>query len=403
MTDKSMLGKWDKWYKNIKTMGSFRYGDTITYKLAADFLADISEVEDWGCGTGGFKRFYKGKYTGIDGSANPFVDKIADLREYRSKIDGIVMRHVLEHNHDWKEVLTNAIASFNKKLCIIIFTPFSEDGTKIIGNDSKYGVDVPHISFAKKDIENYLEGLEWRMESHKTKTYFGLEYIYYIEKKTPKIAVISASLGGLEKIAEHVPQSMSYDNFVFTDENFPPRFNAMTPRLQAKIPKMFGWQMAPNYDYYLWIDSTLSLSNPDSLKYFFDNCRDYDVVVLNHPTHPNVRQEARYTNKGIKQQARYMVARYKNELLREEMEEIGADKNFVDDFLVIGGVFMYKNTPEVQKMLKEWWYHVSRYIVQDQISFAYVLKKSGLRINVRPDVFHNCPYLASKGHKTGSK
>lgn len=182
MTNESMLGKWDKWYKNVDTMGAFRYGDTITYRLAADFMADIDEVEDWGCGTGGFKRFYKGKYTGIDGSANPFVDKIADLREYRSSVDGIVMRHVLEHNYDWKSVLENAVASFNKKLCIIFFTPFVDE-TKEVAHNKKHGVDVPDIAFNRKDIERLFEGLRWSSQDNiKTRTGLGIEHIYYIEK-----------------------------------------------------------------------------------------------------------------------------------------------------------------------------------------------------------------------------
>lgn len=218
-----------------------------------------------------------------------------------------------------------------------------------------------------------------------------------------KIAVISANLSNMDEVAENVPQSLPYDMFMFTDKNFLPRFNSMTPRLQAKIPKCFGWQMAPGYDYYLWLDSTLTLSTPDSLKYFIDNCKGHDVVVFKHPSHPNVRQEARYTRKGIKQEARYIVARYQNELLKEMMQEIEADKTFVDDLMVNGGAFMYKNTVGVHKMLKEWWYYISRYIVQDQISFPYVLQKSGLRVKVMPDTITACDFLASNGHKSGSK
>lgn len=397
---KSMLNKWDRWYKNVKQMTSYRYGNTITYQLAEDFLKGL-DVEDWGCGAGGFKRLHRGKYLGIDGSKTPFVDKLADLRSYKSSVDGIMMRHVLEHNYDWEKVLDNAISSFKSRFCLVIFTPFTNK-TKVIAHNKKHGVDVPDISFNKKDIERHFKGLNWKLtENIKTKTGYGVEHIYYVQK--PKVAVITANLGGFDKTAPHAPQSIGYDYFLFTDENFPPRFNAMTPRLQAKIPKFFGWQMVPNYDYYLWLDSTLSLSNPDSLKYFYDNCCDYDVVVLRHPSHPNVRQEARYTRKGVKQHgknlgSRYIMARYKNELIKEQMDEIEADKDFADDLLVCGGVFMYRNTPEVHKMLKEWWYHVSRYIIQDQISFPYVLKKSGLRVNVRPDKYNDCPYLKHKGH-----
>ena len=392
---KSMLGKWDWWYRNVKQMTSFRYGNTITYQLAEDFLKGL-DVEDWGCGTGAFKRLHQGGYLGIDGSKTPFVDKIVDLRIYKSSVDGIMMRHTLEHNPDWEKVLKNAVSSFKKRFCLVLFTPFT-DKTKVIAQNKKYGVDVPDISFNKKDLERTFKGLNWKLTQNlKTKTGYGVEHIYFVEK--PRIALITANLGGFDKAVPPVPQSIGYDYFLFTDENFPPRFNAMTPRLQAKIPKFFGWQMVPGYDYYFWLDGNLTLTSPDSLKYFFDNCQNYDIVVLKHTRRPDIRQEVRYTRKGINQQSKYIIGRYENELLKEQYDVIRADRDFADDLLVCGGIFMYRNTPEVQQMLKEWWYHVSRYIIQDQISFPYILKKSRLRVNVRPDKYNDCPYLRSKGH-----
>ncbi|MCK9351245.1 MAG: glycosyltransferase domain-containing protein [Candidatus Paceibacterota bacterium] len=214
-----------------------------------------------------------------------------------------------------------------------------------------------------------------------------------------KIAVISAALGRVNRIPTHAPQSLSHDYFMFTDENFPPRDKSMTARLQAKIPKFFGWQLKPGYDYYLWIDSSLALSSPDSLEYFYDQCQGYDMVVLRHPTRPDIRQEARYMRKGFKQKSKYFTSRYEHEFLKEQYDAILDDKDFVDDLLVCGGIFMYRNTPEVQQMFKEWWYNVSRYIIQDQISFPYVLKKSGLKVNVLPDIYHDCPYLAFRPHR----
>ncbi|MBI2009521.1 hypothetical protein HYS84_03930 [Candidatus Saccharibacteria bacterium] len=182
MTNQSMLGKWDRWYKNVKHVGSFRYGQTVTYQLAADFLADVTEVEDWGCGTGGFKRLYKGKYTGIDGSANPFVDKVVDLQTYRSNVDGIMMRHVLEHNYGWEKVLAGAVSSFKKKFCLIIFTPFM-DNTQEIAHEAKHGVDVPVLAFKKEDIERFFSDLEWHLRDNiKTSAYYGIEHAYFVEK-----------------------------------------------------------------------------------------------------------------------------------------------------------------------------------------------------------------------------
>lgn len=176
-----MLGRWDGWYKNLKKSGSFRYGNTASYRLAGEFLVDMKDVEDWGCGAGGFRRHYKGKYTGIDGSHNPFVDKIEDLRNYASRPEGIIMRHVLEHNYDWKKVLANAINSFQKKLCIIIFTPFSNE-TKEIAQNAKHGVDVPDISFEREELEWFFQGLKYDLETIKSKTAYGVEHIYYIKR-----------------------------------------------------------------------------------------------------------------------------------------------------------------------------------------------------------------------------
>ncbi|MEX0909994.1 MAG: hypothetical protein WDZ75_01735 [Candidatus Paceibacterota bacterium] len=175
-----MIGKWAQWYKGITKMSSFRYGNTKTYKLAEGFLKGLS-VEDWGCGTGGFKRLHHGPYRGIDGTETPFTDVVADLREYQSKTEGIIMRHVLEHNYDWERVLVNALNSFTKRFCLILFTPFTEE-TKEIAHNLKHGVDVPDLSFQKAELEWFLKGMEFEMETHQTKTAYGVEHIYYIEK-----------------------------------------------------------------------------------------------------------------------------------------------------------------------------------------------------------------------------
>lgn len=217
------------------------------------------------------------------------------------------------------------------------------------------------------------------------------------------IAVVSVNLGGLDKPVVHTPQSFSADYYIFTDKEMPPREKAMTPRLQAKIPKCFAWQLAPDYEYYLWIDGNLKLAHPDTLKYLMENIEGYDIVTLKHPARPNIRQEVRYTRKGIKQQSIYVLSRYTNESLLEMYDIVEKDKEYVDDLLVIGGVFLYRNTLAVQAMLKEWWYYQTRYILQDQISFPYVLKKSGIKINVLPDIYDKTPYLTHVRHTNNHK
>jgi hypothetical protein len=104
-------------------MGAFRYGDTVTYRMAAAFMVDIEVIEDWRCGAGGFRSFYSGKYIGIDGSRTPFADRIVDLCNYESNVDGILIRQVLEHNYQWSLILDTAVRSFNRRLCLFSFSP----------------------------------------------------------------------------------------------------------------------------------------------------------------------------------------------------------------------------------------------------------------------------------------
>lgn len=213
-----------------------------------------------------------------------------------------------------------------------------------------------------------------------------------------KVALISANLGDFDNPVVHEPQSVPYDHHLFTDENFPPRFKAMTPRLQAKIPKCFGWQMVPGYDYYLWLDSSHRLSHKDSLKHFLDKCQGHDMVVVHHPKRHSVWEEWRYVRRGM-HQSLFLQSRYENELLAEQYKEIEEDKDFKDDILLLGGIFMYKNTPKVQAALKEWWYHITRYEIMDQLSYAYVLKKAGLKLNILSDSRADYWFVEGQSHK----
>jgi len=149
--------------------------------------------------------------------------------------------------------------------------------------------------------------------------------------KKPRIAAVTADLRGFDKTMPHSPQSIDYDYFLFTDKNFPPRFNAMTPRLQAKIPKCFAWQMVPGYDYYLWTDGTLTLSHKDSLKHFLDNIEGHDLVALKHPRRHSIKQEIRHIGKGLRVQCDSFVVKYSNELLEEQYKAIEDDKDYVDE------------------------------------------------------------------------
>lgn len=184
-----------------------------------------------------------------------------------------------------------------------------------------------------------------------------------------KILVVSASLGGFDEPRNHEQQSVDCDYYQFTDENFPPRFNSMTSRLQARIAKLFSWQLRPGYDYYLWVDSSCRLSSSDSVKWFLEQLGDEDIAVFKHPHRKTVQQEADYLKHRLSINCPYITPRYENELIDGQLAEIDPHAE-----LYASTAFICHNTPEVQEALKEWWYHTSRFHSIDQLSLPWAIQ-----------------------------
>ena len=180
--DDSYIDLWKKSYEGRPDIKMF--GSSMTYEMAAEFLDDCDIVEDWGCGRGGFTLFRKKPIIGVDGTSTPFVHKIADLREYTSNVDGILLRHVLEHNRNWDKVLVNAINSFRKKLCVVLFVPLSEDGTKEVSK-----IEDPDIPTLSLDKDGFLGHLNCGLVDYTyvgrlhTDSTFRNEHVYLITRK----------------------------------------------------------------------------------------------------------------------------------------------------------------------------------------------------------------------------
>ena len=157
------------------------YGSSMTYEMAAAFLNDCEVVEDWGCGRGAFTLFRKKPIIGVDGTQTPYVHKVADLQHYTSDVEGILLRHVLEHNDNWKDVLTNAINSAKKKLCIVLFIPLSENGTEEISRAED--TNIPGLSIDKTE---FLECFSHLKYVHAGRLYtdanYRNEHVFYITK-----------------------------------------------------------------------------------------------------------------------------------------------------------------------------------------------------------------------------
>jgi hypothetical protein len=179
-----VMGAWDD--HHLALTEPLCYGAPETYRLAAEWMNGCARVEDWGCGGGGLRNHIDGAvvYVGVDGSGTPFADVAADLTQYRSESDGIVLRHVLEHNYQWRLILANAIASFTGRLCVVLFTPIVGD-THVLHVEPDYG-DVPVIAFSLADllelftaggVRRFWPETHWFRHAH-----FGTETMIYAER-----------------------------------------------------------------------------------------------------------------------------------------------------------------------------------------------------------------------------
>lgn len=116
------LHKWDGWYAGLAEPQP--YGGPTTYELAAEWLAPCSTVADWGCGKGGFSPYVQPprRYVGFDGSVTPFASRVVDLASFQWPSEGLLLRHVIEHDYRWADILRNAERSYRRRMVVVLFT-----------------------------------------------------------------------------------------------------------------------------------------------------------------------------------------------------------------------------------------------------------------------------------------
>jgi hypothetical protein len=118
-----------------------------------------------------------------------------------------------------------------------------------------------------------------------------------------------------------------------------------------------------------------------------------DIAVLKHPHRNNIQAEADYLKQRLEIKCPYITPRYENELIDQELAEIFSDKEFKDDRLFASTAFIFKDSPKVRAMMKEWFYHIARYHTIDQLGLPYVLWKFGLKVSIIPDNYWKTPYI----------
>jgi len=210
-----------------------------------------------------------------------------------------------------------------------------------------------------------------------------------------RVALISACFGmkypfDTNWVAPKLSLGVELDVFKLDDKSMPLR-SSMTPILQAKIPKILGWKILPGYDYYIWVDASFSIPREDSVMWLLEKCIDVDAVFFHHNHRQTVEEEYKFLQSEGEKGNPYIVKRYKDEVFNPLWLESSG--------LFACGCFCYHNNLKVQRMMENWWAQVSQYHINDQLSFPYVWKDSGVVIrSLDENIMHN-KYFKHHSHK----
>lgn len=153
-----------------------RYGTDDTYRMAAGWLEGCYEVADWGGGSGYFRKFLPAsvRYTVIDGTKHNEQTMVADLAAYTEPADGILLRHVLEHNDQWRTVLANALHACRYRLVVVTFTPDTD-----VTHRMKMKSGWPVWAFATAELRTELGVFLVHDQPVQTS---HPEHVYYVER-----------------------------------------------------------------------------------------------------------------------------------------------------------------------------------------------------------------------------
>lgn len=211
-----------------------------------------------------------------------------------------------------------------------------------------------------------------------------------------KVALISANLGGYD--APNVwpdliaPEGVSIDVHRFTDENLPPRPQAMTSRLQCGIPKWFGPDFAPDAEIIIWIDGSCA-PTPIVVTWFLERLKGAEIAVFAHPERKTIRDEYEFIKARMARRGEtYLTSRYRGEDFDGQYAHISAE-NMTGLPLYASTAFAYRPTRRIRRAFEEVWLMKSRYLLHDQLAFPFALHRHVCMVRTIPDNYLSCPAL----------
>ena len=162
---------------------------------------------------------------------------------------------------------------------------------------------------------------------------------------------------------------------VFTGENL-----FINPRYEARMYKTLFHHFIDD-EYSIWVDGNVFLKHPE--EWYYELLGDNDIAVLENGFLPTIEAEARLCLKMGKGEPE----KIQEQLKVYQFEQVAHAQT---------GMLIRRNTPKLRQLSEEWWAHICRYSVRDQISFPYVFR--GNVTYIENDDHDNNEYFVKREH-----
>lgn len=195
-----------------------------------------------------------------------------------------------------------------------------------------------------------------------------------------RVAVLTANIGNFEPDRHWEEQDYICDFYKFHDSSLPFPLPNLNDRLKSKYLKTMTHRFLPNYDIYIWVDSSVEIVSEKFVSKMVELLKGNDIVICDHYERSNVYQELEYIKTNIEQGKEYLVKRYEKEPIEEEMTFYKNNGITEDNVLFITRFFARRNSPKVNEAFNDWWLRVLEFMNFDQAMFTYIGEKHALDI-----------------------
>jgi hypothetical protein len=363
------------------------------------WLKDCETIEDWGCGLADFKRFCKTKYVGVDSEITPFSDVKADLTIYKSSVDGIYMKDILETELGWSKIVGNALESFTYKMCLIISGSDKLNNILTSLKAYKFIYKVENIKFEDKSVymiyikRNYLafytvfigadDNPAFRIPSAPSTKY---DCYYYTNNKKIFQQLESKQINPYE--------ANPYNHYLGFGGNLTgwiPRFldipishdhieSSMASKHVRVLP--FDYEDLQKYEYTCFMDSKLPGFTEREIEKAVRGMKAHSKYMLVRPhafIKPNVYDEFNESMKQLRyslQKERYVA--YIQRQLNSGLSPTTAI-HYVTGFII-------RDMAKSREICETWYSHIQECGIQCQLSFFFVKQLYAEHIGIAPNL-----------------